>query len=515
VQEENKRPTEASASPVFVHENWEWGRRDTWWLLAATLAALGVRLFRLDYRGMWTDEFHTLHAILLPWRELIFERMRAGHLPTYFILMKLWSQWAGTSDWALRLPSAIAGAFIVPAVAWFARPYLDRRKFYTLLAIATLNGTAVWASQEARMYGMLLVVATFAHAAYLRTVIHPSWRAWVKYFGVLIVGVALQPVMLLAALSHGFFSWVIRRRHPQHARMALRIWASVIAVVLVPAVAFALFQRTRTLDWDIHSVSDFLRTTLRNVGILWKRLGLVAFGCSADDGLWRALTAIGLTVCFVGVWLGWRRVRQVAPDFLDSPLSDFIRFCVVTVVVPPVVLFVASYAVAHLIGIERYHIPLAAPLWVLCVMGAYAFHGTRRQVLALVLALLVVSGLVRHWLDRGLGGREVVQFVNANANADDVVVCRATPTLIRMIEHYSKRPLRLCAIPERLSDEQLRARLAECCEGAARMWVIEYRDKGKRLKQVVLSQPERFVPLREETIGEARAVLVKINPTAK
>ena len=98
MQEENKRPTEASASPVFVHENWEWGRRDTWWLLAATLAALGVRLFRLDYRGMWTDEFHTLHAILLPWRELIFERMRAGHLPTYFILMKLWSQWGGAAN---------------------------------------------------------------------------------------------------------------------------------------------------------------------------------------------------------------------------------------------------------------------------------------------------------------------------------------------------------------------------------------------------------------------------------
>ncbi len=484
-----------------------------WALIFATLAALAIRLFRLDYRSMWTDEFHTLNATLLPWKELILERMRAGHLPTYFLFMKVWTQAFGTSDWALRLPSALAGALIVPAVYYFARPWLSSRITWVLVALAAVNGTAVWASQEARMYSMLLAAATFAHGAFLRAALLGEGRAWLTYWFSAVIATALQPVMFLSVLAHGLFLLVYRRAHPSVA--LLRKWLPVVVVVIPLMVGVAFLQQKRAIEFESHDARDFVRDLGRISGIFVKRLGLVAFGVSADTGRWRALTSVVLIICLSMAFFGWRRRRSEDPSFATSVQAGALRFAAWATAFPLVGLYLSSFWLEHVAGNERYLIPTCVPLWTLAVWGCFEQkRATWRDVVIGAGIILLAVGLVRHWRDRGLGGREIVQFVNRHALPNDVLVCRATPTMRLMIQHYSHRPLEVCTVPEptaktKVEDDTAYQILLNCLGTRSRFWLIEYRGKGSFLREIIASHPEQFVIVKEKTIEQARTALIK------
>lgn len=488
-----------------------WGQRERWLVLALTGAALLIRLFRLDYRSMWTDEFHTLNAALLPWGNLIVERLRAGHLPTYFLFMKLWTTAFGTSDFVLRLPSALAGCLIIPATVYFARPWLPPKPVWILATVAAVNGTAVWAAQEARMYSMLLVTATWAHGAFARAVQGQDRRAWVHYTLAAFIAVALQPVMIAWVIAHGVCAYAVQKNLRGSSR-----WRWIIALVAtLPLLALvALLQEKRPLAFDSHSLSDFVRDVVRNGGIFIKRLGLVAFGVSADSGRWRALTSLALAICLVmGGW-EWRR-RAQEPSFLASHEAIFLKITVLTVVIPVAILFVASFLMEHVAGNERYLIPLCVPLWTLASWGLTARLPRRLKDALIVVAVgLLATGLVRHWRDRGLGGREIVHFINRHAMPKDIIVCRATPTMKRMVEHYSYRPLAVCTVPEPTAKYDVEISnayqaLLSCLQGRQRFWLVEYRGKGSFLRQIISEHPEEFKVLKEMSIEQTRCALVK------
>src|SRR5687768_5022592 len=62
--------------------------------LAITIAAIAVAsgltiVIQLLHRnGFWIDELYTLHAIRLPWKDMILERLDRGHFPGYFLVVK-------------------------------------------------------------------------------------------------------------------------------------------------------------------------------------------------------------------------------------------------------------------------------------------------------------------------------------------------------------------------------------------------------------------------------------------
>ena len=81
------------------------------------------------------------------------------HVPAYFTLLGWWQDLTGSSEFALRLLSAL---FSILSVAWtFA---LGARLFHPLAGLAAaalvaLNSFSIYYAQEARMYAMLSAIA--------------------------------------------------------------------------------------------------------------------------------------------------------------------------------------------------------------------------------------------------------------------------------------------------------------------------------------------------------------------
>src|SRR3954451_11201452 len=104
------------------------------WVLRRSFAApgmllfvigLALRLYRLGAQSLWLDEGGTWVEVTgrtgkgwLALLGVLFSKDAA--YPLYHILLKAWVTLAGDSEWALRFPSALAGAVTVTVLYYAA-----------------------------------------------------------------------------------------------------------------------------------------------------------------------------------------------------------------------------------------------------------------------------------------------------------------------------------------------------------------------------------------------------------
>ena len=162
--------------------------RGVWrWMPAGVFAvALALGLTRLGAQPLSFDEQFTRDTATLSWSG-IWDAARDTEAPhfVYYALMKPWLAVFGESDWALRLPSVIFGAFAAGATA-----ILGRRLFGELaglvagLALATSSYFVYW-SQAARGYTLAVLLATVATYAFVRACEQRSAAWWAIWAGAL------------------------------------------------------------------------------------------------------------------------------------------------------------------------------------------------------------------------------------------------------------------------------------------------------------------------------------------
>ncbi len=189
----------------------------TWWPLAAlvVLAAL-LRLSTLDLQSFWYDEayvpVHTLHASLVATLRSVEHRENTP--PLWYVLIWVWSRIFGTGMLALRLPSALAGIATVPMAWGIGQQLAGRRAAIATAALVATNPLLVWYSQEARAYGLFVLMAALAMWCWLRADADPT-RGRLTAFaasGAAALATHYFAVFLLAPMC----LWLLRPRRSGH-----------------------------------------------------------------------------------------------------------------------------------------------------------------------------------------------------------------------------------------------------------------------------------------------------------
>ena len=131
------------------------------WALLALLAIMflgaALRFYGLGFQSLWGGE-------LASWdfggRDTISRVVQDGSQPPlYFLILHLARWFIGESEWALRLPSAIAGWLCIPAIYLLGKKlYSEREGIMAALLVAVLWPT-VYYSQEARPYAVLILLS--------------------------------------------------------------------------------------------------------------------------------------------------------------------------------------------------------------------------------------------------------------------------------------------------------------------------------------------------------------------
>src|SRR5262245_50351770 len=124
--------------------------------------SLGLRLYRLEYHSLWSDEGISLNRSARPLGELL-SSMPVEQLPGYFVLLHGWISAAGSTDFAVRFFSVWASVLAVALIYRFgvdlaavrgAATWGQRTGLVAALLLA-VNPLQLWYAQEARTYSWL------------------------------------------------------------------------------------------------------------------------------------------------------------------------------------------------------------------------------------------------------------------------------------------------------------------------------------------------------------------------
>lgn len=109
----------------------------------------------LDAQSLWWDEGISLHLTSLEWYDLLIDRATNIHPPLYFILLKLWVYYAGSSVFAARYLSLLATFMLPTGVHMFMRPLFSRTTVRAASLLVAVAPPFIIYGQEIRAYAFL------------------------------------------------------------------------------------------------------------------------------------------------------------------------------------------------------------------------------------------------------------------------------------------------------------------------------------------------------------------------
>lgn len=458
-------------------------------LIALGAGALLLRVFQLDAQSLWLDEGSTWEMIGQGWGALLADLVNPfAAYPLYHLLLKGWTALAGDSEWALRLPSALAGAAAVAALFGAARelrplpaPGLGAAALFPAAAalLLAVSPFAVWYAQEAKVYSMLLLAATLLLWSLLRALRLGARRAWLLCAGVALTSVFLHRLALLLLVA-AFAAWLLTA-----GRAAVRAgrggrWAALFAALLAVGIVAAM---ARGLGSDRAATGAYIPAGPATA--LWLTFGRFSVDRWPGDAPgwwllpWAALTLWGLAAL----------LRELRAD-----RTGYAAPALLCMLVAPTALFLLQLLFTRLY--EARYLIIVYPAWLLLL--AYPLRRANRAG-RLVLAGLLLCALATSaasFVQPKLGlfsgdpvkeqYRTVVGELARRVHPDDLVVLH--PAYMRPLYDYYMRRLSADPPPEPVAFGAFRQNQEQFGQ---REWDTQRRESfSGRLRSFLLIAPE-------------------------
>lgn len=404
-----------------------------------TVAGLVIRLVTAG-RSVWVDEAISITQAQLPFNEML-DSLSTGdvHPPMHNTMLWVVARLIGTDDLSMRLPSIIAGTLMIPMVYLTAKALFGRRAGFVAASLSTISPFMVWYSQEARMYGLVMLFGLIAIWAQIRVLDGAGrwyWAAyafataammWAHYLSC--VPIAVQQVVFV-------YGWWRRRGTPD-AWTLFRRWlaAGVGALVLAaPLVPFILHQLETNkavgritagtaLQQAGASVDEQVTIYRAGANIIW-----ALWGFHTDDAMTR-IAALWPLLMLLGLFLlgrGWSKRETILLTLIVLPALTF--FCI-------------GFWRDNLFEI-RYFSTIVAPLLILG--AAWIVRSTRTTIGLLIASSIVAATMVTGLVDQQVNKENprVYDFDGALADVDDLmrpgdVFIYAPNYLSTVVNYYS------------------------------------------------------------------------------
>jgi mannosyltransferase len=415
ISAEDPSPPEAPAAA-----SGRWGAVATWpWeALIPAVVTFGVTLFEITRPSFWQDEASTLADThrTLPQLFALLGHIDAVH-GAYYVLMWFVTRAAGTGEFAVRFPSALAMAVAAGGIGLLGTRLVSRRAGLAAGLVFAAVPQVSWYGQNAREYAMVAAVATIASYLFVRAVQAEEdarggrVNRWMVGYGVSLAVLGLLNLFALLLIPAHAMALAARARRdaagesPAEAptRPLVRSWLIAVVAALVvcsPVVVFGWQERGQVAWIKALDLKDIvgLEQLIGPGMVLAAALIIIAAGIA------------------VSATRGRTRLRADWPQRL-------VVLCVPWLVLPPAVLVAAS--VAHPVYLFRYVvfcIPAAALLigTALAALGRAA--GTLALVVVVALALPAQAAVRGPQSHEGENLRAVSQFLADHAHRGDSVL---------------------------------------------------------------------------------------------
>jgi len=294
--------------------------RQTWALIGVLVLAWVLRLMRLDFQPLWWDEGYSVYQVVVGLAEMIENTARDFHPPLYYLLLSAWSVVSGLSPYVLRFLSACFGTLAVPVVWAIGRRCFGVGEGVLAALLVALLPFCVHHAQEARMYALLMLLATISTYALLKILALRCREG----DGILRVSILYQIATLGALYTH-YAAWLLLGAQIAVVILSRRGRARLGWWVARWAVLGLIF-----LPWGIYALSGVSanladRQRAGGLGLLdftWRLLQVMVGGYAAWDSVPGQLaTCIVILLVVLGLGLNGRRRGWALLVLLALPLG--------------------------------------------------------------------------------------------------------------------------------------------------------------------------------------------------
>lgn len=350
-------------------------------ILVITCVAFLLRVNRLGAQSLWRDEVDTIRfsrwAIQEYW---LLGLTKVGHNgPLYFALIYPWRQVTGISEFALRYPSALAGALIVPLGYVLARQLGFSRHTGVITGLLLVTSPyLVWYGQEAKMYTLLVAVVTLAFIGYLKALTGTQVRWWVLFVCATSASFYLHILSPLMLLVYGFVALIffadLRRRW--------KPWLISMTCLTLPYLPLVIWQFS--FFWEgINTGHPFYGFRQQ----FYLLLQLYSNGLLRLAGITTLILFVFLFLCGLFISNG-RTVFEHLKPANRLVLAAW-------VLLPPLIAYGISLRVP--VFEDRYLIYITPPFYLTAALGVILIRHYSRWLAALCLGLALTFNLISVW----------------------------------------------------------------------------------------------------------------------
>jgi hypothetical protein len=408
------------------------------WLLPGLLfgVALWIRLYRLDAQPLWLDEGTTWAQVTgSNIGTLLVDLFRPSQAyPLFHVLLKIATRLLGDSEWALRLPSALAGALAVPALFVLGRAAQGWVLGLTAALLLLISPFGIWQSQDAKAYSLTLLTAIVLAWTCLRAIRCHTRRDWLIFAAVALIAPFVHRLLVFTLLSCAV-AWALTTSH--RWRRWVLLGAVVTGGALVAVLALSLGYQKAS--------GQFAAVGPIRAG--WLTFGQFAIGQwpGTVRRLW--LLPFGLLTLLGGV--------RLLPNLRRADRNGAILLLALGGV--PALLFGLLLSIQS--AFEARYLTIVFPFWLLLLGWSLAdmrdWNIRRPHIVALgttIMALpaffgaLVVSNWALHIPERGIFSgsivkenyRDAIIKLSRHVHPDDLVIVHPD-TILPLYRYYAPR----------------------------------------------------------------------------
>ena len=171
-------------------------------ILAVIVFAFLLRVISLN-QSFWLDEATSGLVVRNFSLGEIITKFSPGdfHPPLYYLILKVWSSFFGTSEMALRFPSIVFGLLTIYLVYLMGKGLFNKKIGLTAGILLATSGLHIYYSQEARMYSLIALLISWLTYLFLK-------KKWLIFSIILMfVGLTDYPALLIIPIF-----WILTKK---------------------------------------------------------------------------------------------------------------------------------------------------------------------------------------------------------------------------------------------------------------------------------------------------------------
>lgn len=439
-----------------------------WLVLSFILIAFGLHIYGLASQEFWFDEAASAFISSKGWREILaYVRSQPfEHPPLYYLLLHLWGQVAGWSEFSLRFPSLLLAVLFIPLLYRFLCWLLGKEVAALAALLGAFSPFLIELSGEARMYTLAVDLGLLTFLALLWALIRGRAFWWGLWSFLTLAGIATHYYLALLLLAEDLFLILYWRRF----RSSLWKWASLHLLFLILALVWILF-----FPGPRESLGEIIKVPLPDVRSwselehLWQALAIGEW-TNPKPSLWsRGLAAVPSLLVLLGALTGYRSMGKA---LLDIDRHAWYLFLLLLLGVPILGAFlIPRILIARLVSfvLPAYLTFLALGLLALRKMG-----WIQLGIGGLLLAGAFILGLDNQWeVNKGEFGF-IMERLEAQAQPRDAIVL-TNPIQWPLVAYYYDGEWPVYYLPRShevpITEEEVESSLEAITSAHPRLWL--------------------------------------------